>query len=145
MPKGLIIYKLKQRFLKLNDSFKKQEMDWESIDPTIEYSEVLDDCEQQYPQFNWRTNEEEYDRQRSIALSAGRNLDDDINSIKIDLKLYFQKSKKGDKYAYIKGSIPKKFLEKVGERLYGNYWIEWPLYKPHKDVNVDDRELDEVF
>ena len=147
MSKGLIIDRLKQRFLKLNnrDSFKMDEVDWELLDSRAEYSEALDDFERNYPQFNWRTNEEVLDSERDMALRARRNLDDEIDSIKIELKLYLQRSKKGNEYAYIKGTIPKKLFNKFKDRLYRQLFIDWPLFKPRKEEGRDTSELDEVF
>ena len=147
MPEGLIKYKLKQRFLKHNnyDSFKMDEADWSILDSGTEYGEALDDFENECPQFNWRTNEEKLNYAEDMALRAGRNLDDEIDSIKIELKLYLQRSKKGNEYAYIKGTIPKKFFNKFKDRLYRQLFIDWPLFKPRKEEGRETFELDEVF
>jgi len=134
MPKKLIIYKLKQRFLMLNNysMLTMKEVDWESLDDTLEYWESLDDFEDKYPQFNWRTNKEELNRMRDRAEKAGRNLDDLFSSIRVELKLYLQRSPKGDEYAYIKGTIPKKLYKKFKARILKSWWIEWLLHEPYK-------------
>jgi hypothetical protein len=109
MPKGLIIYILKRRFLKLNNHkyYKMLEVDWESLDDTLKYSEALDDFENEYPQFDWRSKEEALNRIRAMHERVGRNYDDETDSIRVELKLHFQHSMKGGVYAYVKGTIPK--------------------------------------
>jgi hypothetical protein len=127
---------LQQRFRKLNPNGDWDVVDLDNIGYPCEYTEALFDTANTNPRFKWYDDSdplhldpqkpwpsaEEAERAR-FEEEAERNR----SSVKIELKLYFQKSKKGDEYAYVKGTIGKKILKSYRTRLCEEVVVDWPI------------------
>lgn len=129
LPTKLSIYHLKRRFTKLNPLADSQEIDWSSIDSELIYEEVVHDLSKEYPDYKWYPPEEG----RYWALE-NMPLEIHENNVTIKLKLTWTNDAK---YAHVKGTIPKKVLNYVRDRLYNESSIEWPLV----EVENPDRRL----
>lgn len=142
LSRGLMIFKLQQRFKKLNPNGDWDNVDVESIDYPCEYGDALNDVARANPNFKFFEDNDPY----QIRLSAEdmerqryeEELEENRKSVKIKLKLCFQKSKKGEKYAYVKGTVEKKLFKKYGERLFTEVVLDWPLIEIVEDEQEQD-------
>ncbi|MCJ7632050.1 hypothetical protein MUP77_06605 [Candidatus Bathyarchaeota archaeon] len=147
LPRNLILKKLQQRFERLNPDEEWYEVDLDNIDYPCDYGEALIDTADANSDFKWYDDSDplHLDPQKPWPtdedlerLQFEEELEKHRSSIRVELKLYFQKSKKGEKYAYVKGTIGKKLFKKYGERLFKEVILDWPLYGIAKDEQEQD-------
>jgi len=144
LPRGLILEKLKQRFERLNPNGEWDDVDTDSLDYPCEYDEALEDFANNPLNscFKWYEDNDLYQvklsREDMEQLGLEEEIEKQVKNVRIELKLYFQKSKKGDTYAYVKGTIGKKLFKKYGKRLCEELIVNWPLY----EIVKDEQELD---
>ena len=131
LPVKLTIYHLKRRFMKLNPRADHREIDWVAyVDSTLTYREVLDDFERAYPQYNWRSLEEE-----KYGDLANEPFWSDKNYVPLNLKFYWSGGK-----AYVYSTIPKKYHPYIRGRIFSEFVVKWPL-----DPKLNENEVKKVF
>lgn len=135
-----------KRFKANNPLADSQEIDFDAhlvVDDYDFYHDLLQEYEKAYPEHEWR-----YPKEREMfGESHGISLDvvyERALSIEIRLKLYWTKERK---YAQVKGTIPKKDLEYIRDRLHDELTIEWPLVevkRPEERPVFSDEDLSEM-
>lgn len=139
MPKELILYKLKQRFIKCNkgrtEHFRDimydddlaerfDDLDLEDeLDFPCSYQDALWDCYHIFPQYRWFYDEE-----------SGNVVDGEVDVVILKLKLYIQKTRNGEEYGYVKAQIPKKVFDACKEWLPKTFVIEYPVDRPSRNI-----------
>lgn len=144
MPRPWVRRWIEKRFKANNPLADIQEIDFDgtfNTDPEC-YHDLIEVFRRAYPEYEWCYPNERppfnYYGDISSELLYG-------NSIDIQVKLY---EIKGGKYAQVKGTVPKKVFDRVRDRLYKNFTIEWPLIelnRPGVFPELSDEALSEMF
>lgn len=136
LPKKMMIYNLKRRFNTLNPNRDEADfVDWDILDSTLEYSEVVDQFADNYSEYEWY-----YPREKPDPF-MGESPYSEATFIDITLKVNWIEE---GKYAEVKGRIPKKALDYIRERLYPKFDVKWPLIESD-DLLKDEEEFYDIW
>jgi len=145
MPRKWIRRWIEKRFRANNPRADFQEVDFDGHFSTDaeSYHDLVDNFRTAYPQFEWL-----YPNERPL-FNIQCNIPPELifgKSIEIDAKVYFTND---EKYAQVKGTIPKEILPYVRDRFYEKFTIELPLIEPKRPdryvfPELSDEELSDL-
>ena len=147
MPRSWIRRDLKKRFTANNPLADFQEIDFGAHYTPRDfdsYHDLVDNFSKEYPQYEWH-----YPKERPPFNQYYNISPEEVYHTSIDIKLKLVLTQ-DEKYAHVKGTIPKNILDYVRDRLEKEFTIEWPLTEEEdldrpKSLELSDEDLTELY